>query len=124
MNAQTERLTGQELLLKMKGFGPHARKRDKARAAGYVSVQPDGTERIMLSAFYQALLEAKGIPLETSEPAGRPLSYVATVHTTTGQIVIGDRYVVEAGLTDGDQVGIRIKGKNIILERLQPVTPF
>lgn len=53
-------LAGNELLAKIKQLGDVG-KSDIVRACGYVGLRPDGSERLNFTAFYEALLEAKGI---------------------------------------------------------------
>jgi hypothetical protein len=83
-------LTGSELLAKVKELGD-ASKSDLARGCGYVSTKKDGAERLNFTAFYEALLEAKGVSLgadgggKGSGKAGRKLSYVATVQFKIGR---------------------------------------
>ena len=55
-------LTGAELLAKVKELGDVS-KSDLVRSAGYVSTKKDGSERLNFTAFYEALLEAKGVSL-------------------------------------------------------------
>ena len=55
-------LTGSDLLSKVKEYGD-ASKSDLVRACGYVSTKKDGGERLNFTAFYEALLEAKGLSL-------------------------------------------------------------
>jgi hypothetical protein len=55
-------LTGAELLAKVKDQGD-AYKSDLVRSCGYVSTKKVGTERLNFTAFYEALLEAKGMNL-------------------------------------------------------------
>jgi hypothetical protein len=55
-------LTGAELLAKVKELGD-ASKSELVKAAGYLSTKKDGTERLNYTAFYEALLEAKGMNL-------------------------------------------------------------
>ena len=73
-------LTGSELLAKVKELGDVS-KSDLVRACGYVSTKKDGTERLNFTAFYEALLGAKGVALAGggSEPgkAGRKLAFKA-----------------------------------------------
>ncbi|MFO0057092.1 MAG: AbrB family transcriptional regulator, partial [Cyanobacteriota bacterium] len=52
-------LTGADLLAKVKELGDVS-KSDLVRSCGYVSTKKDGTERLNFTAFYEALLEAKG----------------------------------------------------------------
>jgi len=54
------------------------------RAAGYVGKMKDGGERLNFTAFYEALLEAKGVSLVDGSGKGRgkgvrTMSYVATL---------------------------------------------
>ena len=53
-------LIGADLLAKVKELGD-ASKSDIVRACGYVSEKKDGTERLNFTAFYEALLNAKGV---------------------------------------------------------------
>ena len=55
-------LTGADLLAKVKEQGDGS-KSDLVRSCGYVSTKKDGTERLNFTAFYEALLEAKGMNL-------------------------------------------------------------
>jgi len=76
-------LTGSDLLAKVKELGDVS-KSDLVRACGYVSTKKNGGERLNFTAFYEALLEAKGVNLGDSGVAGigkggRKLSYIATV---------------------------------------------
>ena len=76
-------LVGSELLAKVKDLGDVS-KSDVVRACGYVSVKQDGGERLNFTAFYEALLDAKGINLGGGTArvgkGGRKLSYLAKVH--------------------------------------------
>ena len=55
-------LKGADLLAKVKELGD-ASKSDLVRSCGYVSTKKDGNERLNFTAFYEALLDAKGINL-------------------------------------------------------------
>ena len=88
-------LTGSELLNKVKDLGDIS-KSDLVRACGYVSTKKDGGERLNFTAFYEALLEAKGVSLGVGGvgsvgQGGRKLSYVATVQGN-GNLLIGKAY--------------------------------
>ena len=61
-----ERLTGTSLLEKIKELGDVS-KSDLVKACGYVSTRKDGGERLDFTAFYEALLEAKGVNLASEE---------------------------------------------------------
>ena len=53
-------LTGSDLLTKVKELGDVS-KSDLVRACGYVSTKKNRSERLNFTAFYEALLEAKGL---------------------------------------------------------------
>ena len=113
-------LTGSDLLAKVKELGD-ASKSDLVRSCGYVSTKKDG-ERLNFTAFYEALLEAKGVSLGagggrgTGTP-GRKLSYVATVQGN-GNLLVGKAYTAMLGLHPGDEFEIKLGRKQV---RLVPV---
>jgi hypothetical protein len=91
-------LTGTDLLAKVKDLG-EASKSDLVRATGYVSTKADGSERLNFTAFYEALLEARGIHLGPSRGDGAPgrkLSYVTHV-LFNGNLLIGKAYTAQPG---------------------------
>jgi hypothetical protein len=112
-------LTGSELVAKVKEIGD-ASKSDLVRACGYVSTKKDGTERLNFTAFYEALLEAKGVSLgETGAKGaggkgGRKLSYVATVQGN-GNLLVGKAYTSLLDLKPGDEFEIKLGRKQIRL---------
>jgi hypothetical protein len=111
-------LTGSELLAKVKEQGD-ASKSDLVRAAGYVSTKKDGSERLNFTAFYEALLEAKGVSLGEGNgngkgKAGRSLSYVATVQGN-GNLLVGKAYTAMLDLRPGDEFEIKLGRKQIRL---------
>ena len=110
-------LTGSDLLAKVKEMGD-ASKSDLVRAAGYVSTKKDGSERLNFTAFYEALLEAKGFSLgdgggQAKRP-GRGLSYVAKVQFN-GNLLVGKAYTAQLGLQPGDEFQIKLGKKQIRL---------
>ena len=112
-------LTGSDLLAKVKELGD-AGKSDLVRACGYVSSKKDGSERLNFTAFYEALLEAKGLSLGNGSgnggagKAGRKLSYVATVQGN-GNLLVGKAYTAMLGLQPGDEFEIKLGRKQIKL---------
>jgi hypothetical protein len=110
-------LTGPDLLAKVKELGD-ASKSELVRACGYVSTKKDGSERLNFTAFYEALLEAKGVSLgETGQgrgKAGRKLSYVTKVQFN-GNLLVGKAYTAQLGLQPGDEFEIRLGRKQITL---------
>ena len=110
-------LTGPDLLAKIKEVG-EASKSELVRSCGYLSTKKDGTERLNFTAFYEALLEAKGINLgengSSKGKAGRKLSYVATVQGN-GNLLIGKAYTSLLDLNPGDEFEIKLGRKQIRL---------
>ena len=112
-------LTGSELLSKVKELGD-AGKSEVVRACGYVSSKKDGADRLNFTAFYEALLEAKGVEFGSNSKigkGGRKLSYVATVQGN-GNLLIGKAYTALLELNPGDEFDIKLGRKQI---RLIPV---
>ena len=111
-------LTGSDLLNKVKDLGDIS-KSDLVRACGYVSTKKDGGERLNFTAFYEALLEAKGVSLGVGGvgKGGRKLSYVATVQGN-GNLLIGKAYTALLDLKPGEEFEIKLGRKQI---RLTPV---
>ena len=110
-------LGGSELLAKVKDLGDVS-KSDVVRACRYVSVKQDGGERLNFTAFYEALLDAKGINLGGGTArvgkGGRKLSYVAKVQGN-GNLLIGKAYTPMLNLEPGDEFQIKLGKKAIRL---------
>ena len=109
-------LTGSELLAKVKELGDVG-KSEIVRACGYVSSKKDGGDRLNFTAFYEALLEAKGVELGGGGKVGkggRKLSYVATVQGN-GNLLIGKAYTALLDLKPGDEFEIKLGRKQIRL---------
>jgi hypothetical protein len=101
-------LTGPDLLTKVKELGDVS-KSDLVRACGYVSGKHDGGDWLNFTAFYEALLEAKGISLGTGDGKGsgrgrpgRQLSYATKVQFN-GNLMVGKAYTALLGLKPGDE---------------------
>jgi hypothetical protein len=111
-------LTGQDLLAKVKEFSEGS-KSDLVKACGYVSSKKDGSDRLNFTAFYEALLEAKGVEIGGTSvgKGGRKLSYTATVQGN-GNLLIGKAYTAMLNLQPGDEFEIKLGRKQI---RLVPV---
>ena len=114
-------LTGSELLARVKELGDVS-KTDLAKGCGYVSTKKDGGESVNFTAFYEALLEAKGVSLATGGSAGigkggRKLSYIAKVQGN-GNLLIGKAHTAMLDLNPGDEYTIKLGRKAI---RLIPV---
>ena len=111
-------LTGSDLLAKVKDLGDVS-KSDLVRACGYVSTKKDGGERLNFTAFYEALLEAKGVNLAVGGAAGvgkggRKLSYTAKVQGN-GNLLVGKAYTAMLELNPGDEFTIKLGKKAIRL---------
>ena len=111
-------LTGSELLAKVKELGDVS-KSDLVRSAGYVSTKKDGTERLNFTAFYEALLEAKGVSFgdgggSGDGKAGRKLSYSTKIQFN-GNLLVGKAYTAQLGLQPGDEFEIKLGRKQIKL---------
>lgn len=114
-------LTGSELLAKVKELGDVS-KSDLVRSCGYVSTKKDGSERLNFTAFYEALLEAKGVSLgegggKGRGKGGRKLSYTTKVQFN-GNLLVGKAYTAMLDLKPGDEFEIKLGKKQI---RLVPV---
>ena len=112
-------LTGAELLTKVKELGDVS-KTDLATQCGYVSKKKDGSDRVNFTAFYEALLGAKGVELcgnASVGVGGRKLSYTAKVQGN-GNLLVGKAYTAMLGLEPGAEFEIKL-GKKAI--RLIPV---
>ena len=112
-------LAGTELLTKVKELGDVS-KTELATQCGYVSKKKDGSDRVNFTAFYEALLGAKGVELGGNASVGkggRKLSYVATVQGN-GNLLVGKAYTAMLGLAPGAEFDIKL-GKKAI--RLTPV---
>ena len=111
-------LTGSDLLAKVKDLGDVS-KSDLVKACGYVSAKKDGSERLNFTAFYEALLEAKGVNLAVGGTAGvgkggRKLSYTAKVQGN-GNLLVGKAYTAMLELNPGDEFTIKLGKKAIRL---------
>lgn len=111
-------LTGSELLVRVKELGDVS-KSELVRSCGYVSTRKDGAERLNFTAFYEALLEAKGVSLGDGGGKGvgkgrRRLSYTATVQGN-GNLLVGKAYTALLDLNPGDEFEIKLGRKVICL---------
>jgi hypothetical protein len=110
-------LNGPDLLAKVKELGDVS-KSELVRSCGYASSKKDGGARLNYTAFYAALLAAKGVNLtEGSSGKGRPgrcLSYLAKV-LFNGNLLVGKAYTAQLGLKPGDVFEIKLGLKQITL---------
>jgi AbrB family looped-hinge helix DNA binding protein len=117
--SQLSPLTGKALLQKVKELASSPR-RETAKRCGYYSITKDGQTRVNLTDFYDAVLAAKGVPLDpsgTKDGRGREPTFRVSVHKN-GQIVIGATYTEQMGLKPGDEFEIKLGYKHIHLKQL------
>ena len=109
-------LTGAELLAKVKELGDIS-KSDLVRACGYVSSKKDGSERLNFTAFYEALLNAKGVDFggdSKTGKGGRKLSFSTKIQFN-GNLMVGKAYTAMLDLKPGDEFEIKLGRKQIRL---------
>ena len=115
----TAPLTGKALLQKVKELS-HLPRRETAKRCGYYTTTKDNQTRVNLTDFYDAVLAAKGVPLDpegAKDGRGREPTYRVSVHKN-GQIVIGSTYTQARGLKEGDKFEIKLGYKHIHLKQL------
>lgn len=113
-------LTGKALLQKVKELS-HLPRRETAKRCGYYTTSKDGQIRVNLTDFYDAVLGAKGVPLEpggVKDGRGREPTFKVSVHKN-GQIVIGSTYTEQMGLKSGDEFEIKLGYKHIHLKQIE-----
>jgi hypothetical protein len=107
-------LTGKELLDRVKELS-NLSKTEMVRACGYASTGKNGKVRTNFTAFYEALLEAKGLSFGEDRPTrGRQASYRARIQGN-GNLMIGATYTRELDLEPGTEFEIRLGRKRIAL---------
>ena len=95
-------------------------RRETAKLCGYYTLTKSEETRVNLTDFYDAILAAKGVPLDKSgnkDGRGREATYRVSVHKN-GQIVIGATYTETMGLKPGDEFEIRLGYKHIHLKQV------
>lgn len=113
-------LTGKALLQKVKELA-HLPRRETAKRCGYYSQTKDGQVRVNLTDFYDAVLGAKGVPLDpdgAKDGRGREPTFRVSVHKN-GQIVIGSTYTEQMNLQPGDEFEIKLGYKHIHLKQME-----
>lgn len=115
-----EMLTGEELVQKVKELEDYT-KEEKAKACGYYTITKNGTERVNMMKFMNALIAAEGIELDSEQSTngrgGRSASYRITVQSN-GNLLIGSTYTKQMGLRPGDEFEISLGRKHIHLKQL------
>ncbi|MDV2998985.1 MAG: hypothetical protein N5P05_000591 [Chroococcopsis gigantea SAG 12.99] len=117
---QPEPLTGAELLDKVKELG-NLNKEEKARECGYYTVTKNKVVRVNMMKFFNALIDAEGIELDSSTEGqgrgGRSASYRISVQSN-GNLLIGSAYTKKMNLKPGDEFEITLGRKHIHLKQL------
>lgn len=116
----TDALTGKALLKKVKEL-EHLSREDKAKTCGYYTVTKNGVIRVNMMKFLNALIEAEGIQIDSTQSGngrgGRSASYRITVQSN-GNLLIGSAYTKQMGLQPGDEFEISLGRKHIKLKQL------
>lgn len=120
-----EALTGEALLKKVKDLG-NLGKEEKAKACGYYSITKDGSERVSMMKFLNALIDAEGIELDGKTGngngrGGRSASYRISVQSN-GNLLIGSAYTKQMDLKPGDEFEISLGRRHIHLKQVNAVS--
>ena len=115
-----EPLAGDALLAKVKELENHS-KEEKARECGYYTITKSGVERVNMMKFYNALIEAEGVELDSNKSSqgrgGRAATYRISVQSN-GNLLIGAAYTKKMNLNPGDEFEISLGRKHIHLKQL------
>ena len=104
-------LTGSELIAKVKEL-KDASKSDLVRECGYVK-----NGKLCFTAFYEAILAAKGLEIGAAAKPGQTLTYKTKVQFN-GKLQIGEGYVKEMGFKPGDEFEIKVGRKSVTLQSI------
>lgn len=113
-------LVGQELIAFVQK-NEELNQMELAQGAGYVRTTKTGKQQVLVKAFYNALLAAKGMPISVGKMPGKTAQYETTVHRN-GVILLGKTYSETFGLKPGDALKILVEDEAIRLVPL-PVVP-
>jgi hypothetical protein len=118
---KSEPLTGETLLKKVSELD-NLSKEEKAKACGYFTITKNGTERVSMMKFLNALVDAKGMKLDGKSVngngrGGRSASYRISVQSN-GNLLIGSAYTKQMELQPGDEFEISLGRKHIHLKQV------
>lgn len=115
-------LTGKELLDRVKELS-HLSKTEMVQACGYLTTTKDGKVRTNFTAFYEAILEAKGMSLgDAVASRGRSASYRVKVQAN-GNLMIGYSYTKKMGWEPNQEFEIKLgRDKITLIPMEQPST--
>jgi hypothetical protein len=119
--SESSPLKGEALLNRVKELD-HLSREEKARQCGYYTVMEDGTERLNMMKFLNALIDAEGIDLDShtadgSGRGGRNATYRVTVQAN-GNLLIGSAYTKKMNLKPGDEFEISLGRRQIRLKQV------
>ncbi|NJK40707.1 MAG: AbrB family transcriptional regulator [Acaryochloridaceae cyanobacterium SU_2_1] len=119
--SKTAPLSGEALIDKVKQLEDLSRE-DKARECGYFTIGEDGSERINMMKFLNALINAEGVELDGKRQngngrGGRNASYRISVQSN-GNLLIGATYTKQMELNPGDEFEISLGRKHIHLKQI------
>lgn len=116
-------LTGEALLSRVRELG-NLTKEEKAKECGYYTIAGDGSERIGVIKFLNALLDAEGIDVDGSVSrskgktrGGRSASFKIAVQAN-GNILVGAAYTKKMELNPGDEFEISLGRRQIKLKQV------
>ncbi|QUY43616.1 AbrB family transcriptional regulator [Acaryochloris sp. 'Moss Beach'] len=114
-------LSGQALVEKVKQLEDLSRE-EKAKECGYFTLNEDGSERISMMKFLNALIDAEGVELDGKSQngngrGGRNASYRISVQSN-GNLLIGAAYTKQMELAPGDEFEISLGRKHIHLKQI------
>jgi AbrB-like transcriptional regulator len=114
-------LKGEALLKRVEDLD-NLSKEEKAKACGYYTIMGDGTERLNMMKFLNALIDAEGIELDGrpsngQSRGGRSASYRISVQAN-GNLLIGSAYTKKMDLQPGDEFEISLGRRHIHLKQV------
>ncbi len=97
-------------------------KEEKAKECGYYTIMKDGTARLNMMKFLNALIDAEGIELDGrsqngSSRGGRSASFRISVQAN-GNLLIGSAYTKKMELHPGDEFEISLGRRHIHLKQV------
>jgi len=119
--ADSVRMKGEALLKRVEDL-ENLTKEEKAKACGYYTIMGDGTERLNMMKFLNALIDAEGIELDGRSSngqsrGGRSASYRISVQAN-GNLLVGSAYTKKMDLQPGDEFEISLGRRHIHLKQV------
>jgi AbrB-like transcriptional regulator len=119
--ADSVQVKGKALLKRVEDL-ENLTKEEKAKACGYYTIMRDGTERLNMMKFLNALIDAEGIELDGrpsngQSRGGRSASYRISVQAN-GNLLIGSAYTKKLDLQPGNEFEISLGRRHIRLKQV------